>query len=261
MANIDPPTFSKETRTTLFALAAPVFLAIRDSGKYLYDLHQIYAHLRHATVAEDYKKVVSLAQQLLHLYFDSPRNEDRFYDFLDLYDNSSPVDQFAVASRFAKFLMQTDQGNSSKFPTDLLRLSDEKEPTHTTISLPIPTTETTFMNKFVDRNVDAGRRAIILEGGRMANEQLAAIVSMQVPDNIRAYVRTPIGAAVLANLFDLAVTQFAAKNPTTDMISAAMLDSAMYELARSVDVPGLVSKFTTSLAPAVLEKITGETPT
>lgn len=97
-----------------------------------------------------------------------------------------------------------------------------------------------------DKNIDAAKVAGKLAAGKALNTAVQTKVVPKLPLMIRGYASTPFGGVVMANVVATALTHYAPDNPKVQMLSEAMLQSAMVDLLSIVDIEGMVTEFLSS---------------
>lgn len=81
-----------------------------------------------------------------------------------------------------------------------------------------------------------------LEAGRIAIKQVSRVVTPKLPMMIRGYADSEIGRLVMANLFNFAVTQFAANNQNAQLVADAMLEGAMLEMLQKFNFEEMINE-------------------
>ena len=110
-----------------------------------------------------------------------------------------------------------------------------------------------MIKRTTDSNVDAAKVAATITAGKTLNSLVAQKITPQLPLLVRGYADTPVGRVVLANIADFAVKQFMANNVKANMATTAMMQAAMFELADSFDLEGIVNELVDSVALDVAE--------
>lgn len=94
--------------------------------------------------------------------------------------------------------------------------------------------------QIIEQNKDGAIQAGKLEAGRTVNQQLGAVMAKSLPLMVRGYAQTELGHLVVANLFALAVQNFASDNKVAMALAESAVNSASYELLRGLDIPKLI---------------------
>jgi hypothetical protein len=94
----------------------------------------------------------------------------------------------------------------------------------------------------VTDNADAMKTAAYLEAGTILNTQLGKIASAKLPLMLRGYANTPVGALVIANLFNVAITQFRPDDKLLGRLAQASLEAAHLDAIRALDINGLIDE-------------------
>lgn len=105
----------------------------------------------------------------------------------------------------------------------------------------VSTTEGTIMKRLIDSNKTAIVSAAYLEAGRIANNQIIALVAPKLPLMARGYAETPIGKLVIANLTNEAITQFRPQDEKLRKLGAAMLTQAHSEALQTLNIEGMIN--------------------
>ena len=102
------------------------------------------------------------------------------------------------------------------------------------------------VNKTIELNKAAATSAAFLEGGRIANNQLAKVAAKKLPIVLRGYAEHPIGKLVIANLAAIAAQQFRADDENLKKLTSAMTVQAYQEMIQTIDVEGIIDELVES---------------
>lgn len=106
--------------------------------------------------------------------------------------------------------------------------------------------EETMFDKMIAANKTIAVTGAYMEAGRVANNQVAKLVSAKAPMMVRGYVDTPMGKVVLANLTMMAVDQFRPNDAKLKKVANAMGAVAYQELIQTLDIEGMLNELTSS---------------
>lgn len=95
---------------------------------------------------------------------------------------------------------------------------------------------TTKAALLIEKNKQAAITAAKIEAGTIAVNRITALIKPKLPMMLRGYAETPAARIVIANLFSLAVQQYAADNEKAVIISDAMMQGAMLEFVKSFNI-------------------------
>lgn len=117
-------------------------------------------------------------------------------------------------------------------------------------STKLATTATTVLAK----NKTAAVQAAKVTTGKIAIKQVTKIISPKLPIMARGYVDTPLGRLAVANLFNFVVTQYLPNSQKASLVADAMLEGAMFDVASSLDIEGLVENVLEGIDTSKLQK-------
>lgn len=103
-----------------------------------------------------------------------------------------------------------------------------------------------MFDKMIAANKTIAVTGAYMEAGRVANNQVAKLVSAKAPMMVRGYVDTPMGKVVLANLTMMAVDQFRPNDAKLKKVANAMGAVAYQELIQTLDIEGMLNELTSS---------------
>lgn len=86
------------------------------------------------------------------------------------------------------------------------------------------------------KNASALKAAGKIEAGQIAINRITKMIGPKLPMMLRGYADTPVARIVIANLFSLAVQQYAPNNEKAQLISDAMMEGAMLEFVKSFNL-------------------------
>lgn len=109
--------------------------------------------------------------------------------------------------------------------------------------------------QIIEQNKDSAIQAGKLEAGRTVNQQLGAVMAKSLPLMVRGYAQTELGHLVVANLFLLAVQNFANDNKVAMALAESAVNSASYELLRGLDIPKLIDDVVKGVPSAQLSNL------
>lgn len=109
--------------------------------------------------------------------------------------------------------------------------------------------------QIIEQNKDSAIQAGKLEAGRTVNQQLGAVMAKSLPLMVRGYAQTELGHLVVANLFLLAVQNFASDNKVAMALAESAVNSASYELLRGLDIPKLIDDVVKGVPSAQLSNL------
>lgn len=107
----------------------------------------------------------------------------------------------------------------------------------------------------IDRNTNSAKNAAYLEGGHVANTQLAAIVAKKFPALPAELIESPLGHLLIANAAVFAASSFYDNNEMVARLTQGMLTSAFQEALRSFDINSLIGELMSNptVAAALLQ--------
>jgi len=117
------------------------------------------------------------------------------------------------------------------------------------------TTMKLTLSQIIEQNKDSAIQAGKLEAGRTVNQQLGAVMAKSLPLMVRGYAQTELGHLVVANLFLLAVQNFANDNKVAMALAESAVNSASYELLRGLDIPKLIDDVVKGVPSAQLSNL------
>lgn len=103
-----------------------------------------------------------------------------------------------------------------------------------------------MFDKMIAANKTIAVTGAYMEAGRVANNQVAKLVSAKAPLMVRGYVDTPMGKVVLANLTMMAIDQFRPNDAKLKKVANAMGAVAYQELIQTLDIEGMLNELTSS---------------
>ena len=103
-----------------------------------------------------------------------------------------------------------------------------------------------MFDKMIAANKTIAVTGAYMEAGRVANNQVAKLVSAKAPMMVRGYVDTPMGKVVLANLTMMAIDQFRPNDAKLKKVANAMGAVAYQELIQTLDIEGMLNELTSS---------------
>lgn len=106
--------------------------------------------------------------------------------------------------------------------------------------------EENMFDKMIAANKTIAVTGAYMEAGRVANNQVAKLVSAKAPLMVRGYVDTPMGKVVLANLTMMAIDQFRPNDAKLKKVANAMGAVAYQELIQTLDIEGMLNELTSS---------------
>ncbi|AFQ22178.1 hypothetical protein My1_019 [Pectobacterium phage My1] len=109
----------------------------------------------------------------------------------------------------------------------------------------------------VSANKTAAITAAKLEAGRVVLNQVTTLVKNRSPFVIKGYIDTPVGKAVIANLFAFAVSQYASSNRAAVVLSDAAMQAAALEIIQSFDIEGMINEAINSVGADKLKALSG----
>lgn len=95
---------------------------------------------------------------------------------------------------------------------------------------------TSKMAVITKKNASALKAAGKIEAGQIAINRITKMIGPKLPMMLRGYADTPVARIVIANLFSLAVQQYAPNNEKAQLISDAMMEGAMLEFVQSFNL-------------------------
>ncbi|ATS93997.1 hypothetical protein P13BB106kb_p013 [Pectobacterium phage DU_PP_V] len=124
-----------------------------------------------------------------------------------------------------------------------------------------PVQEDTNMSKvqnIVAANKNAAVSAAKLEAGRIALVQVTNVIKTKAPYAVKGYIDTPVGRAVVANLFSFAVAQYASNNRAAVVLSDAAMQAAALEIIQSFNIEQMITDVVNGVGAEKLAKLSGE---
>lgn len=109
----------------------------------------------------------------------------------------------------------------------------------------------------VSANKNAAITAAKLEAGRVVLNQVTTLVKNRSPMLVKGYIDTPVGKAVVANLFSFAVSQYAPSNRAAVVLSDAAMQAAALEIIQSFDIEGMINEAVNSVGADKLKALSG----
>lgn len=96
----------------------------------------------------------------------------------------------------------------------------------------------------IEKNKAAAIQAAKLEMGQIAVNRIVKLVQPKLPMMLRGYADTAVARIVVANLFTLAVQQYAPENEKAEIIADAMMQGAMVEFVKSFNIEQIIEQVT-----------------
>lgn len=106
----------------------------------------------------------------------------------------------------------------------------------------------------VAQNKEALITAAKIEAGSIATKRIIDLIKPKLPIMARGYADTAVARVVVANLFSLAVQQYASENKKAEVIADAMMQGAMVEFVKSFNIEQIIEQVTKGVD---FTKITG----
>lgn len=103
-----------------------------------------------------------------------------------------------------------------------------------------------ILNNLVEINKANATAAAYLEAGKIANNQLVKILKPKTPMVVRGYLDSPVAKLVVANLMNMAVTQFKPDNTQLNQLSQAMICQAYQDVLGQIDIESFLEDFLSS---------------
>lgn len=94
----------------------------------------------------------------------------------------------------------------------------------------------------INKNKAAAITAARIEAGSIAVNRITNMIKPKLPMMMRGYAETPVARVVVANLFSLAVQQYAADNKKAQLVADAMMEGAMLEMVKSFNIDALLGE-------------------
>jgi len=123
-----------------------------------------------------------------------------------------------------------------------------------------PSMKTPEIKAVVNNNMFNAKNAMIMEGGRIANIQLASIVAKKIDKSAAALLNTPLGHLVIANVASFAAQSFYDQNKMVNKLAQAMMVSAYQEALQELDINGVIAELMSNSAVASVLAESFETP-
>lgn len=117
--------------------------------------------------------------------------------------------------------------------------------------------EPTFTENLIGNNKHYAVSGAYLEGGRIANNQIAKLLAKKAPMMVRGYIDTPIGKLVIANLAKMAIDHFRPE-PALRELAGAMMAKAYQEVLEDFDIEGMIEELVSD--PKVKSALAKVTP-
>lgn len=96
-------------------------------------------------------------------------------------------------------------------------------------------------------NKSAIKTAAVIAVGQAGNATAKKAIVPVLPMMVRGYADSMFGDVIIANMVNLAVTQFAPDNEKAIAVSQAMIDASMLEVLGKIDIPNLIDKLTAGI--------------
>lgn len=90
-------------------------------------------------------------------------------------------------------------------------------------------------------NTSALKVAAKVEAGSIAINRIVKMVTPKMPMMMRGYMETPFARVAVANMFHLAVQQYAAQNDKAQLVAEAMMEGAMLEMIKSFNIEEMIN--------------------
>lgn len=114
------------------------------------------------------------------------------------------------------------------------------------------------VQNIVAANKNAAISAAKLEAGRIALVQVTNVIKTKAPYVVKGYIDTPVGRAVVANLFSFAVAQYASNNRAAVVLSDAAMQAAALEIIQSFNIEQMITDVVNGVGADKLAKLSGE---